>query len=190
MLNRAPRTEPLLQRIRRFFKQSHAVAAVEFALVFPFMLFLYVGTSELGQAIIVDRKVTVVSAGLGDLVARVNSSFSMAELNDYFAAAEATMAPYDTTKLKQVVTCVYVNAYGATNIVWSKGYNGGTAHTKNTSYALSNEMKNISKDGYVIVAETEYEYVPLLGYVFEDGFTLYEESFFAPRYGKKINEPS
>lgn len=177
----------VLARGRRFGQSERAIAATEFALIVPFMLMVYMGSVELSQAVSVDRRVAVVAGGLGDLVARVDEEMAYADLTDYFAAAEGTMQPYDTAELKQVITCVHVDEYGTTSIVWSYGYNGATAHTIGNTYTLPTEMTDLVSDGYVIVAEAQYQYQPLMGYFFEDPFTMYKEFFYLPRHGSFID---
>ena len=177
----------ILARARRFRGASEAVAAVEFALILPFMLMLYMGSVELSQAVTVDRKLAVVAGSLGDLVARVKEELPADTLTDYFEAAQAIMRPYNATTLQQAVTCVYVDADGAATVVWSYGFNGATAHTVDASYSLPSEMTDIALDGYVIVAEAQYTYQPVMGYFFEDPFNLYKEFFYLPRYGELID---
>ena len=50
---------------------SAGVAAVEFALILPFLLVLFVGSIEASSLITVDRRVNVISGTVGDLVARI-----------------------------------------------------------------------------------------------------------------------
>jgi len=175
-----------VHRLSGFFVAERGIAAVEFALILPFMMALYLGTVEISAAISVDKRVSVAAGALGDMVARSNTTLSTATLNDYFAAAGATMAPYGDSSLKQVVTCVHVDSSGNTDVVWSYGHNGGATHVVGNTYTLPTELKNLSLDGYVIVSETARPYEPLFGYVFDSTFNLYHEFFFLPRYGELI----
>ena len=103
-------------------KAREGVAAVEFALILPFMLLLYVGSIELSDLINVDRRVTVIAGTVGDLVARNDGGITPGRRStDYFNAAEGIITPYQTTGLKQVVTCVEDQLDGTTATVqWSK----------------------------------------------------------------------
>ena len=53
-----------------FAGDTKGVSAVEFALVLPLMLTLYLGGAELAQAISASRKVTLVSRTVADLAAQ------------------------------------------------------------------------------------------------------------------------
>ena len=177
----------LVARARRFGKAREGAAAVEFALILPFMLALYVGSIELSDLISVDRRVTVIASTIGDLVARTDGTLPESTLDDYFNAAEEILTPYSTNGLKQLVTCVKINAAGTVATVqWSEGSGGATERGAGTTMTLPAEIRNISKDKYVIVSETEYSYLPLMGLMFQTPITLSRQNFHLPRFGKAI----
>ena len=178
--------ENMRRQLRRFAIGTKAAAAVEFALILPLMLTLYLGSVELSSAISVDKRVAVVSGSLGDLVARARNSITPGEIDDFFRAASATMAPYSNAEVEQVVTNVYVDHYGVGHVVWSRGYNGGTKHNVGSNYELKDNFADLARDSEVIVAEAQTRYLPLFGYVFETPFTLYHEYYFLPRFGEGI----
>lgn len=174
-------------RLKRFAVAREGVAAVEFALVLPVMLLLYVGSIELSDLISVDRRITVMAGTVGDLTARADGQIYESELNDYFNAAEEIMTPYKTTGLMQLITSVKVSADGATATVrWSKQSGGATVKTVGSLVTLPVEIRNISKDKYVIVSETSYSYMPLLGIVFKNAVSLFRQNFHLPRFGDEI----
>lgn len=177
----------LIALVRRFRAAQSAVAAVEFALVVPFLLILYMGTIEISDLIAVDRRVNVISGTMGDLVARTNGTVTSSTLTDYFKASEGIIVPYSKTALKQVVSVVSVNAGGTqATVTWSKGYNGGTAKTTGSTYTLPAAMLDIAKSSWVVVSETSYSYKPLLGQVVTTAVNLNRVSYYMPRYGTAI----
>lgn len=177
----------LTRLLRRFAVAREAAAAVEFALIVPVMLVLYAGSIELSDLINVDRRVTVIAGTVGDLVARMDGDIYDNELTDYFTAAEEIITPYSTTGLKQLITCVKVNAAGTTATVqWSKGSGGATEKTNGATLTLPAAILNISKDKYVIVSETAYSYKPLMGIVFQTAVSLYRQNFHLPRFGDNV----
>jgi Flp pilus assembly protein TadG len=175
--------------LTRFRRHEGATAAVEFALIMPFLITLYFGSMEGSALFTADRRVNTISATVGDLVSQWDpdeGAMSVSTtLNDYFAAAQALMFPMSTTGLKQVVTYVQVKSDGTTVIIWSKAYNGGTARTVGNSYPLpaSKMMNTVARGGYIIAAETYYSYKPLLGVVFPTAISLYHENIYLPRFG-------
>lgn len=183
------RSEPkggLKRLLKRFGRERRGVAAVEFALTVPLLLFLYMGSIEVSQLITIDQRVTTISGTMGDLVAQANGKLSTANLNDYFAAANKILVPFPGADLKPVVSSVFVDAQGATSVIWSEPRNGATARVVGEPYPLSTAMINISKNSYVIVSEASYSYTPLLGVLGKAAIPLYHESFYAPRFGGTI----
>ena len=53
------------QRIRRLIGDERGVSAVEFAMLLPLMLTLYLGAVEVSQGIGADRKVTLTARTVG-----------------------------------------------------------------------------------------------------------------------------
>lgn len=179
--------------LRRLPWAEEGAAAVEFALILPIMLLIYIGSVEGSSLIAMDRRVQSVTGTLGDLVARADSSISRATLDDYFRAAGAIMTPFPATELEQVLTQVRVRPDGSTSVVWSQrydhteeGYVMSQGHAANDSFALPDEMIAIAKDNYVIVSEVSYSYLPLYGIIFDKPVQLRRENFFMPRFREEI----
>ena len=177
----------LLRSARRLAQERKGVAAVEFALILPLLLTLYIGTIEGSRALSYDRRLTSAASALGDLVAQTKSSLTLTELNDIFVAAEITVSPFTATTLEQVVTCVFVDADGNAIVNWSYGHNGGTAHSTGAAYDLPVEFTDVARDTYVIISEARMDYTPLTGFIFPEGFTLYKEHYYVPRFGEYID---
>ena len=181
----------LLASITRFGRRQDAAAAVEFALILPIMLLVYVGSVEASALISMDRRVQSVSGAMGDLVARADKTITATTLTDYFTASAGIMTPYPSDDLQQIVTQVLVDNAGVAKVVWSKQYIAsryatGTKYLFNATYPLPAEMAAIAKGKYVIVAEASYNYLPLYGIVFEQAVPLRRDSFFMPRFGGSI----
>ena len=179
------------QWARRFRTAEHGVAAVEFALILPIMLLLYVGMVEGSTLIAMDRKVQTVSGSVGDLVARSNGTIKAGTLNDYIKIAAGIMTPYPDENLVQMVTQVYVDANGKATVDWSKRYVGQVvqstgARVKGDVYTLPSEGVAVSKGLYVIVTECSVAYTPLYGIVFDKAVNLYRENFYVPRFREQI----
>jgi Flp pilus assembly protein TadG len=173
--------------LHRFGAAREGVAAVEFALILPFMLALYVGSIELSDLINVDRRITVIAGTVGDLVSREKGTLTETEMTDYFTAAEEIITPYSTTGLKQIVTCVKISSTGVATVEWSRASGGATAKTAGAVMTLPTAITNISKNGYIIVSETGYSYKPLMGIIFTTAVNLYRQNFHLPRFNDKIS---
>lgn len=181
-------------KIARFGLREDGIAAVEFALILPVMLFVYIGSVEASALISMDRRVQSIAGTLGDLVSRADASVTSGDLLDYFRAAGGIMTPYPTDKLRQTVTQVSVSADGKTaTVVWSyefdytkASYAVGTKHRKDSTFPLPAQMATIAKGKTVIVSEASSSYLPLYGFVYAKPIDLKRENFFMPRFGKPI----
>jgi Flp pilus assembly protein TadG len=178
--------------LRRFVADQRAAAVVEFALIIPVLLVLYLGSIEASSLITVDRRVNVISGTVGDLVARWDPDNSIPSdiLEDYFKASESIIFPYSSTGLAQVVSVVAVAANGNTSVVWSCGHNGGTKRTAGSSYTLPTNVNQLARGGWVVASETSYPYAPLLGIVLTETYNLSRASYYLPRFEEQINGPS
>lgn len=189
----------LEHHLQRFTRREHGTAAVEFALILPVMLFVYIGSVEGGALITTDRRVQSVAGALGDLVARSDGTLTNSDLTDYFRAAKGIMTTFGSDTLVQTVTQVKVPITGTPTVVWSKRYTStssapanttGSRYTKGTAYSLPAEMVTVArsggKDSFVIVAEAQASYMPLSGFVYTAAIPLYRENFFMPRFGEEI----
>jgi Flp pilus assembly protein TadG len=176
------------RKLRFFLKAQRGAAAVEFALVVPLMLMLYIASLELSQAIVADRRLTTVVGTVGDLVARSKDKLTSCDLTDYFTAAQSIMRPFSTTGLEQVVSQLQVDDEGVATVKWSIPFNGATAHVVGDTFAIKDvpEMAEIAKNNYLIVSESSYSYLPLLGLFFKTAFPLYHRNYYLPRFGGQI----
>lgn len=179
----------------RFGRTDRGVAAVEFALIAPFLLLLYMGSIEASSLYTVNRRVIVISGTLADLVARWNptdGTMPTTTMRDYFRASQGIITPYSITSLRQVVTSFSVSATGVTKVLWSCGYNGGTARPVNAVYPLdaAKEMNVIARGGTIIASEVTYPYRPVLGIVFPNAINLRSESLFLPRFVQAVAKPA
>lgn len=191
----------LAGKLRQFRLRESGAAAVEFALILPVMLALYVGANEASALITVDRRVQMVTGTVGDLVARSDKTITADQMKEYLTAASGVMAPFPTTGLKQYVTQVYVDpTTSVAKVVWAKQYVNGvystnTSRPVNSVYSLKaassekSAMAAIAKGNYVIVSEATMSYLPFYGIVINRPITLYRENYFMPRYGDAISTP-
>jgi Flp pilus assembly protein TadG len=174
-----------LLRLRR---DQRGVSAVEFALLLPFMLTLYLGCVEVSQAISIDRKTALTARTLADLVAR-SAGFSNAEMTNILNAATTVVAPYSTANIKVKVSQVYIKADGTTKIDWSAAKNT-TKRTSGETVTVPAGLKVAGKDSYLIWAEVEYGYKPTIGYVLTGTLTLTDQIYMRPRVSEKVAEPT
>lgn len=181
------RTGSFLSRpARRFSRDKRGVSAVEFALVLPLMMTLYLGGVEVSQAITASRKVTLVSRTVSDLVSQV-SSISNASMTDILSASSAIVSPFSTNDLKVTVSCVTIDANGNATITWSDTLNG-TAHAVGATVTLPAALDVPSTT--LIWSEAEYDYKPTIGYVITGTLPLKDQMYMRPRLSDTVTRTS
>lgn len=179
--DRRPCRPPANRLRRRFRGDERAVSAVEFALILPVLIVLYLGGVELSHTISVDRKVTAVASAVGDLVAQA-SSIDNAEMNHIFTAATAIMAPYTVAPLKMVVSSVEISSKG-NKVLWSDGYHAsGRAVGSAVTLPAGVRIEGTT----LIMSEVDYTYTPTLGQIFTDSIKLSDTFYLRPRSVDKV----
>jgi Flp pilus assembly protein TadG len=175
----------VLTRWRRWRDDHRGVAAVEFAIVLPFMLALYIGGVELGDGMAIQLKVTDTAHIVADLTTQQTTSTTAATVQSILGASSATIAPYSSSNLIVTVSEVSTNASGAATVTWSQSLNG-TGRPAGQSITLPSSLAgqpNIS----LILGEVSYAYTPNLGYTITGTVTLADSYFLFPRNSTAIS---
>ena len=174
--------ETIKRRLGGFAGDKSGIAAVEFALLVPLMLTLWLGTVELSQGIAADRKVTLTARTISDLVSQV-TSVNNADMTNSLNAASAVMAPYSTGNLKVTVSSISIDANGKATIAWSDTLNG-TARAKGSTVTLPAAL-NIPSTS-LIWSEVQYAYTPTIGYVVSGTLSLKDQIYMRPRLSDTV----
>ena len=158
-----------------FARGETGVAAIEFAMVFPFLLLVYVGTVEVAQGIVLARKVAVVERNLADMTSQERAAIDNARMNQIFAAAKAGLSPYDGSKAKLSITSLQ-RVNGVPTIIWSDTLSG--ADVRSQGYApgappfdVPAGMLQVDGDS-TLIAEVVYDYEPILNAVLKTSLAL------------------
>jgi Flp pilus assembly protein TadG len=167
--------------LRRFAADRSAVAAIEFVLVAPIMLTLYIGGLQLADALTINRKVTHVSSTLGDLVTQAKS-LTTGDVTKILDITAGIMTPYSAAPLKIRISEIAIKN-GAATVEWSQAKNY-TALTKGDPIAVPAALKI---DGtYLVTAEIHYAYTPTIGYALTGTCDLHDSFFLRPRASDSI----
>jgi Flp pilus assembly protein TadG len=172
-----------LGTIRRFARENRGVSAVEFAILLPVMLTLYLGGTEVTQGITIKRKTTMVARAIGDLVAQ-DTSITNGEMTSILSAAGAVVAPYPSGNLKVIVSSVSIDAQKVATVVWSDAWGGATARTPGETVALPQGLDDFTNTT-LIWSEASYTYTPI-GYFITGTMTLTDKLYLRPRLVAKV----
>ena len=112
----------------RFWRDRRGVAAVELAIMLPFLLVLLLGTWEVGRAILLQTRIGASAAQLGGLVTR-EATLTRATLQDLFQAAPAFAGNGGLgANGVMVVTAVTGDPEGRARVAWQE-YGAGSLRT-------------------------------------------------------------
>jgi Flp pilus assembly protein TadG len=175
--------------LRRFLADKRGVSAVEFAMLLPLMVTLYLGGVEVSQGVAVDRKMTLVARTLADLTAQA-TSVSDSDMSNIKAAATAVVAPFDDTKLGFTISSVIIDDQKVAKIKWSDNRNG-TVRKPGDVVTVSDTLKeSTTYPIYLIWAETKYAYTPTVGYVITGTMNLTDQIYMRPRQSDCVLRPN
>ncbi|NJM30441.1 MAG: pilus assembly protein [Rhizobiales bacterium] len=108
----------MMRLLGKFARETRGVAAIEFALIVPFVILVYLGLFDLTTLITVNRKVTYSTSVVADLVTQNNTNVLQAQITDYYNAAEMVMDPVPMSDVR-VEVYGYRLVAGAVNQIWS-----------------------------------------------------------------------
>ena len=176
--------------LRRFLADKRGVSAVEFAMLLPLMVTLYLGGVEVSSAVAIDRKMTLVARTLADLTAQA-TTVSETDLSNIKAAATAIIAPFDSTKIGITISSVIVDAQKVAKIKWSDKNASGTVRTAGDVVSVNDTLKTSSTYPiYLIWAEASYAYTPTIGYVMTGTKNLTDQIYMRPRLSDCVLRPT
>jgi Flp pilus assembly protein TadG len=169
--------------LRRFAADQRGVSAVEFAILLPLMLTLYLGGVEVSQAVSADRKTTLVAHTVGDLTAQA-SDVTTADMTNVLNASSAVAYPFAAANLKVTVSSVCIDSTGTrATIAWSKTLNGTVRSGTVTSLIPSALMVASTS---LIWGEAHYAYKPTIGWTITGTLNLGDKFFLRPRLSNSV----
>ena len=174
------------QRLLGLAGDQRGVSAVEFALLLPLMVVLYLGTVEISQGISAYRKLTMTARTVADLVSQT-SNVTNSYKDNSLSAATAVMAPFPDTNLKVTVSSIAIDAQGKATVSWSDTKNGA-ARAKGSTVTLPAAL--VIANSSLIWSEVEYAYKPTVGYVISGTLTLKDSLFMRPRLSSCVTRES
>lgn len=168
---------PLVRLLDKFRRDRRGVSAVEFAMLLPLMITLYLGGVEISQAVSVDRKVSLTARAVADLVAQ-GTNINDSEMGNILNAAKTVSSPFPVAKLKVTVSSIKIDANNNATVDWSDAFNA-TARPKGQTVTVPSGL--LMPNTWIIWAEVEYDYTPAIGYLITGTMKLTDRIYMRPR---------
>jgi Flp pilus assembly protein TadG len=166
--------------LKKFRADEDAVAAIEFAIVLPFMLLLCIGGVELGNGLAINVKLTETVHTVADIVSQ-NTCVTTSQVTGILNASSQVLAPYSISNAVVTVSEVQPNGDGLTaQVIWSQSLNG-TPRTAGTNVNLPTSLAGVPTTSGLIYGEATYFYTPNLGYTISGTVPLGDSYFLYPR---------
>ena len=170
-------------RLTDFIADARGLSAVEFALLLPLMLTLYLGSVEVSNGVAADRKVSITARTVADLASRM-TTINNSDMTNILNASSAVVAPYSVSNLIVTVSEVGIDANGNATIKWSDSRNG-SARPVGQAVTVPTVLKTPSTS--LIWGEVQYAYNPVFGYVLTGVLTLKDQMYMVPRLSSTVN---
>lgn len=158
--------------VHAFLENNRGVAAVEFALILPVMIAIYIGTVEVTLLLSMDRKASHTASVVGDLVTQYDA-MDQATMDDIVQATRQVMGTDNVRDMKITVQSYYKDSGGRVEERGSVSVNGGVAGNYNIG-GLNQRV--FARDSGIVIARIEYSYKSPTG-IFLQGTRKLEETF-------------
>jgi Flp pilus assembly protein TadG len=175
--------------LRRFGSDRDGVSAVEFAIILPFMLTLYLGGVELGDGLSIQFKATLAARTVADLTSQY-VAVDAATMTQILGAATTVVTPYSANNMVVTVSEITTtNNAGAATVTWSCSLHG-TKRTAGSAFTLPASMQTLPSGTSLILGEVTYPYTPSLGYAITGTINMYQNTYFFPRLSNSVADNS
>jgi Flp pilus assembly protein TadG len=166
-----------------FARARRGAAAVEFAILVPVLLLLYLGGYEVTQALSTYRKLTDTTTEIANIVSQY-AGLSSANLTSIFSASTQIMTPHSAASLTIVLSEISTDASSNPTVTWSQAYNGATPLTAGAAVKLPAGLA-MANTSYVLV-QTTYLYTPTIGAAYVRPIPMQNSIYMLPRRSPTI----
>ena len=129
--------------LRRFARDQRGVGAIEFAILFPVLLMLYLGAFELTVGLSVSKRASRSAGSIADIVSQ-QQSVTKSVLATMPSVAGAIFAPYVTTGLTLKITGIAIDAAGNATVAWSWAQDGTRPYSAGTAITIPANLNQAS----------------------------------------------
>lgn len=140
-------------------KDRRGLGGVEFAIVTPLLIMIYIGAFELSLGFTVAGKAARASSAVSDLVSQqtdVNKTY----LGNMSNVVKSILAPYDGASFTLKITGIQIDSANKGTVVWSRDQGGATPYAPNSAVTVPAQFT--AKGAFVVRTELVVEHSVLL----------------------------
>jgi Flp pilus assembly protein TadG len=173
-----PMLRVVLSKLRQFPAAKRGIAAVEFAIILPFMALLYLGGFEVMEEISANRQVSLTASTIAEIVSQYSTISQSQTMPGILAASTSVLTPFSSTNAVVTVSCIAISSTGKATVSWSQAMNGaGRVVGSTVTLPAALNVPNTT----VILGETSYSYTPTIDFLHRGTMTLYSSIYMLPR---------
>lgn len=131
---------PVRRKFERFLRDRSGVGAIEFAILFPILVMLYIGAFEITVGLSVAKRAARAAGAVADLVTQ-QKTVTKSALQQISAVAPAIFLPFNTEDMQIKLTGVTIDAGSNPKVMWSWANDSTTA-----PYGANSSVANIPAD--------------------------------------------
>lgn len=143
--------------LKRFLKAERGAAAIEGAIILPFLAIVYFCLQDFTALVTFNRKITLTAATISDTIAQYQTTIVRSNITDIFNAIGLIMQPTPTANVRVNVYGYYLNGTAPT-IRWQVTNGSGPTCSLPDTTNFSSMMSTSSND--LVVAVTCMNYTP------------------------------
>jgi len=170
---------------RRFADSTRGVAAIEFAMIMPVLVLMFLASFDAGNAIAIYMKVRAATYALGAITNQY-TTIQSTDMTAITGATAAVLAPYSGTPTIVTITQIKATSATAAKVSWSYSPTSGQAQTVGAT--VNNLPTNLAKNScnntypcYLIYAAVSYTFTPTFGYFITGTLNLADSLYVTPR---------
>lgn len=107
---------------RHFLRDRSGLSGLEFAILLPLIVMLFAATLDLGEALMVNRRVNQIATTTSDIVTQ-ESGWSNQQLKTLLDGSTSILEPFVAEPATVLVSVLDIDSKGHATVNWSYGYN-------------------------------------------------------------------
>ena len=175
----------ITNKIKTFSKAKEGLAAIEFAILAPLMVFLFLATIETSDALSTSRRVTLAVNTMTDLVAQ-ELQIDNNQLDDLFTGVEDIIDQGSIAVDFNVVSLIVDPSTNDPVVHWSRSNSGGTPYAPGSPYTGEADVALLDPSASLIIGEVSYAYSPVISHVAIQNIDLEKVSTRWPRRSFRV----
>jgi len=169
-------------------EDRRGVGGVEFALIAPLLIVLYLMAFELTMGLSVAKKTSMASSTIADLVAR-QETVTPAFLSDMVDVSNAIFVPYPSNNLLIRISGINIDASKSPKVMWSWSTTGVAPYAVGSNAPVPADM--LVANTFLIRSELSVShelmmYLPGLSGTAAKSLTIFREFYFRQRLGTSV----